>query len=140
MADLPRVTAIQAELTALASHHRAVVPSQQQLTTPSGGSCLDLHRLAVQHQLAAPRRAQVHKLVLANALRRAASQANYYTRDVHAGRLALWGLNTTRLLHLTHIAKSGGRSVKDELSKLMRRVRWLTRGGGGRRCAGQSRR
>ena len=137
MIGWPSQPAVQAELAALTSHHHIAVPlhaataqaadilsiQRTSCLNPDDAApcCAGLERVASLHRAVAPRRAPVHPLVLKNAQERSGGRADFYPRPT-GGRLALWGLNSTRLLHLTHIAKSGGRSVKDELSKLMRRV------------------
>ena len=90
--------------------------------TPSDATCDSLQSLAWQHRSLAPRRAPVHDLVLKSAAHR--DQAGFIVRE---GRLGSWA-NTTRIFHMTHIAKTGGRSVRLELMRLVRPV------GGAEQC------
>ena len=89
---------------------------------PSDGVCDAVASLAWRHRSAAPRRAPVHPLVLLSAKKRPSSGFR-----VEPGRLGSWA-NTTRLFHMTHIAKTGGRSVREELLRFARPV------GGAEQC------
>ena len=84
--------------------------------TPSPATCDALQTLAWKHRALAPRRAPVHELILKSAAKRDSS--GFIVRD---GRLGSW-VNTTRIFHMTHIAKTGGRSVRLELMRLVRHV------------------
>ena len=90
--------------------------------TPSDATCDSLQSLAWQHRSLAPRRAPVHELVLKSAAHR--DKSGFIVRE---GRLGSWA-NTTRIFHMTHIAKTGGRSVRVELMRLVRPV------GGAEQC------
>lgn len=90
--------------------------------TPSSATCDALHSLAWRHRMLAPRRAPPHDLVLRSAKNR--DKAGFLVRE---GRLGSWA-NTTRIFHMTHIAKTGGRSVRLELLRLVRPV------GGAEQC------
>ena len=90
--------------------------------TPSPATCDALQTLAWKHRALAPRRAPVHELILKSAAKRDSS--GFIVRD---GRLGSW-VNTTRIFHMTHIAKTGGRSVRLELMRLVRPV------GGAEQC------
>ena len=81
---------------------------------PDNAVCDGLQAFAAQHRATAPRRAPVHKLVLKSAAHR--SSAGFLRREGRLGSLA----NTTSIFHMTHIAKTGGRSVKLELNRLVR--------------------
>ena len=84
---------------------------------PDDAVCDGLQAFATQHRATAPRRAPVHKLVLKSAAHR--SSAGFLRRDGRLGSLS----NTTSIFHMTHIAKTGGRSVKQELNRLVRCTR-----------------
>jgi hypothetical protein len=89
---------------------------------PSAATCANLQALAWRHRQLAQRRAHVHPLVLKSAAGRDSS--GFITRE---GRLGSWQ-NVTRIFHMTHIAKTGGRSVRLELLRLVRPV------GGAEQC------
>ena len=89
----------------------------------SDAVCDEVAARAWQHRLTAPRRAPVHPLVLASAKKRITADGF----RVEEGRLGSW-INTTRIFHMTHIAKTGGRSVRLELLRLVRPV------GGAEQC------
>ena len=86
------------------------------LAVPSDAVCDSVSALAWQQRTSAPRRAPVHPLVLLAAKKRASAGFR-----IEPGRLGSWA-NTTRLFHLTHIAKTGGRSVREELMRFARPV------------------
>ena len=94
----------------------------QQWPVPSDAQCDALQALAWRHRTLAPRRAPVHELVLKSAAHR--DRNGFIVRE---GRLGSWE-NTTRIFHMTHIAKTGGRSVRVELMRLVRPV------GGAEQC------
>ena len=81
---------------------------------PDDGVCEGLLDFAKLHRATAPRRAPVHQLVLRSAAQR--SSAGFLRRSDRLTSLA----NTTSIFHMTHIAKTGGRSVKLELNRLVR--------------------
>ena len=85
--------------------------------------CQELDALAAHLWRVAPRRAPAHELILKHA--RARSPGGF--RREWGGRLGSWA-NTSRLFHLTHIAKTGGRSVRVEMLRLVRPV------GGAEQC------
>ena len=89
---------------------------------PTDGMCDLVSSLAWRHRTAAPRRAPVHHLVLLSAQKWPSSGFR-----IEPGRLGSW-VNTTRLFHMTHIAKTGGRSVREELLRFARPV------GGAEQC------
>lgn len=91
---------------------------------PSDQVCENLSAFS-KHHLASPRRAKVHRLIMLSAEQRAAQTGVRFER--HAGRLASLA-NTSRIFHMTHIAKTGGRSVRAELLKIVRVV------GGAEQC------
>ena len=84
-------------------------------------ACDDLSELSALFLATAPRRAPVHPLVLK------AAETHRLGTDRAPGRLGSW-VNTSRLFHMTHIAKTGGRSVRSEMLRLVRPV------GGAEQC------
>lgn len=96
-------------------------------------TCEELSALASHLRSVAPRRAPVHPLVLRHAEKLGASDGggSAALSDIGDGvgsdRLSSWA-NTTRVFHLTHIAKAGGRSIRAEMQKLVRPV------GGAEQC------
>ena len=84
-------------------------------------ACDDLSELSALFLATAPRRAPVHPLVLK------AAETHRLGTDRAPGRLGSW-VNATRLFHMTHIAKTGGRSVRSEMLRLVRPV------GGAEQC------
>ena len=94
---------------------------------PTDATCDAVEALAAQHRAKAPRRAPVHPLVLSFAKKHLLQPDGTLGYVRHEGRLGSWA-NTTRMFHMTHIAKTGGRSVRLELSRLMRVV------GGAEQC------
>ena len=76
-------------------------------------ACEDLQAFAAHHREVAPRRAPAHPNILAYAESTGAGRGE----RSGSGRLSSW-VNSTRVLHMTHIAKTGGRSVRAELQKL----------------------
>lgn len=97
-------------------------PGSSSLLIPSSATCTSLQALAWRHRQLAKRTAQVHPLVLKSAAGR--DNSGFITRE---GRLGSWQ-NVTRIFHMTHIAKTGGRSVRLELLRLVRPV------GGAEQC------
>ncbi len=85
--------------------------------------CDDLAAFAAHHRAVAPRRAPAHPLVVQHA----ENHGWNATARPYEGRLASWA-NTSRVFHLTHIAKTAGRSVRLELMKVVRPV------GGAEQC------
>eukprot|EP00966_Prymnesium_polylepis_P330488 7386131-Prymnesium_polylepis.1 len=81
---------------------------------PDDAVCEGLLDFAKLQRASAPRRAPVHQLVLRSAAQR--SSAGFLRRSGRLSSLA----NTTSIFHMTHIAKTGGRSVKLELNRLVR--------------------
>ena len=79
----------------------------------SAAACDDLSELASHFRETAPRRAPVHPLVLK------AAETHKLGTARASGRLGSW-VNTTRIFHMTHIAKTGGRSVRSEMLRLAR--------------------
>ena len=96
--------------------------SQPSLALPPPATCQTLQHLAWQHRQLAPRKAPVHPLVLKSAKGRDSSR--FIT---HEGRLGSWQ-NVSRIFHMTHIAKTGGRSVRLELLRIARPI------GGAEQC------
>jgi hypothetical protein len=90
----------------------------------SDATCDRVDALAWHHRRTAPRRAPVHPLVLAHAQKKQRAAVGF---AVDEGRLGSWA-NSSRLFHMTHIAKTGGRSVRLELLRLVRPV------GGAEQC------
>ena len=100
--------------------HRAKTMRQ---IVPADAVCDSVGSLGWHHRRSAPRRAPVHPLVLLSAQKKRPHDGYH----VEPGRLGSW-MNTTRLFHLTHIAKTGGRSVREELLRFARPV------GGAEQC------
>ena len=92
--------------------------------TAQPGVCADLERIAARHRAVAPRRAPVHPLLAKHV---ASHGLGGLRRNDEGGRLASLA-NTSRIFHMTHIAKTGGRSVRAELQRLVRPV------GGAEQC------
>jgi len=106
--------------TLAAALARATDPASVQHTAV----CDDLQRFATRWRAVAPRRAPVHPLLA----RHAASHGHTGLPQVAGeGRLASLA-NSSRIFHMTHIAKTGGRSVRAELMQLVRPV------GGAEQC------
>ena len=89
-----------------------------QMLAPSDGMCDNVAALAWQHRTLAPRRTPVHPLVILSAKKRLPEGQAYHVEE---GRLGSWN-NSSRLFHMTHIAKTGGRSVRVELQRLVKPV------------------
>ncbi len=88
------------------------------------GVCDELERFAARWRSDAPRRAPVHPLLAKHA---ASHGLEGLRRPTGGGRLASLA-NSSRIFHMTHIAKTGGRSVRAELMRLVRPV------GGAEQC------
>ena len=86
--------------------------------------CDDLQRFAVRWRAVAPRRAPVHPLLARHAASHGLARLQQAADD---GRLASLA-NSSRIFHMTHIAKTGGRSVRAELMRLVKPV------GGAEQC------
>ena len=81
------------------------MPATPGVALPTDGICDLVSSLAWRHRTAAPRRAPVHHLVLLSAQKWPSSGFR-----IEPGRLGSW-VNTTRLFHMTHIAKTGSRAL-----------------------------
>jgi len=86
-------------------------------TSMSQPVCDELSNLAAHHRAVAPH-PPVHPLLLKHAAKISAGGST--SSQEAGGRLRTW-TNTTRLFHITHIAKAGGRSVRREFSRLVQR-------------------
>ena len=86
--------------------------------------CDDLQRFATRWRAVAPRRAPVHPLLAKHA---ASHGFAGLQQTADGGRLASLA-NSLRIFHMTHIAKTGGRSVRAELMQLVKPV------GGAEQC------
>ena len=93
-------------------------------TVQHSAVCDDLQRFAVRWRAVAPRRAPVHPLLARHAASHGLARLQQAADD---GRLASLA-NSSRIFHMTHIAKTGGRSVRAELMRLVKPV------GGAEQC------
>ena len=93
-------------------------------TVQHSAVCDDLQRFAVRWRAVAPRRAPVHPLLARHAASHGLARVQQAADD---GRLASLA-NSSRIFHMTHIAKTGGRSVRAELMRLVKPV------GGAEQC------
>lgn len=80
---------------------------------PNDAVCQAFAAFSKHHRATAPRRAPVHPLILQSAAHR--SSTNFLHRGERLQPLS----NTSSIFHITHIAKTGGRSVKYELKQLV---------------------
>lgn len=89
-------------------------------------ACDQLALLAAHHRAVAPH-SPIHPIVLMHASKTASApnSSAAVLPTIGGVRLAPWA---NRLLHVTHVAKTGGRSVRAELLKLVKQV------GGAEQC------
>ena len=111
----PTLEALHAQLSSLLARASAPRP---------GGVCVELERFAATYRAEAPRRAPVHPLLAKHVTNHGLGAVR---RSEDGGRLASLA-NTSRIFHMTHIAKTGGRSVRAELLRLVHPV------GGAEQC------
>lgn len=94
--------------------HQARLDATTLAALPHPDTCQALLDFSRMYRLVSPRLTRVHPLVLSSASR--LSSDGFLSRG--GDRLSSLA-NTTSIFHMTHIAKTGGRSVKYELNRLV---------------------
>lgn len=93
--------------------HQARLDATTLAALPHPDTCQALLDFSRMYRLVSPRTTRVHPLVLSSASR--LSSDGFLRRGDRISSLG----NTTSIFHMTHIAKTGGRSVKYELNRLV---------------------